>query len=91
MEDNLIIGGVQFQPRLIANFWHTFSGNDTVAFNAVTELSTPFDESAFEIGAGVAAQLAEQFSGYAQFSYTTNLDGQYLQAIRGTIGIRYSW
>lgn len=91
LEDNLIAGPIQIQPRLIANFWHSFSGNDTVVFNSVTALSTPFNESAFEIGAGVAARLAEQVSGFAEFSYTTNLDGQYLQAIRGTIGIRYSW
>jgi len=40
---------------------------------------------------GEKLTLTNQFSSYAQFSYTTNLSGQYVQAIHGTIGIRYSW
>ena len=89
--DNLIVGGMQIQPRIIANFWHTFSGNDSVVFNTVETLSTPFSETFFEIGAGVSARLAEQLSGFAEFSYTTNLDGPDVQAIRGIVGVRFSW
>ena len=91
LQDNLEFAGMRIEPRLIANFWHTFSGNDTVLFNQVTALTTPFNESVFEIGGGAQAEFTEQFGGYAQFSYSTNLGGQYVQAIRGTIGVRYSW
>jgi outer membrane autotransporter protein len=91
LEDNLIAGGMQIQPRLIANFWHTLKGSDTVVFNTVNALSTPFNESSFQIGAGVAARFTNQFSGYAEFSYTTNLGSQYEQAISGIIGMRYGW
>jgi outer membrane autotransporter protein len=91
LRDNINVDQMLIQPRLIANFWHTFSGNDTVLFNTVNALSTPFEESVFQIGAGVTARLTNQFGTYAEFSYTTNLDGQYEEAITGTIGIRYSW
>jgi outer membrane autotransporter protein len=91
LDDEVQFEGMTVKPRLIANFWRTFSGNDTVLFDQAVALSTPFDQTVFEIGGGGEARLTEQLGGYADFTYSTNLGGQSLRAIRGLVGLRYSW
>jgi outer membrane autotransporter protein len=91
VDDEVQIEDMRIEPRLIANFWRTFSGDDTVLFNQVTALSTPFAETVFEIGGGGAARFTDHFGGYADFTYSTNLGGEYVHAVRGFVGVRYSW
>ena len=92
LQDNVVVGdGIWLQPRLLTNLWHTFSGGDTVDFNSVTPLTTPFGQTTFEVGGAVAGRFSDQLGAYAQFSYTTNVGGDYVQAIKGIIGIRYNW
>jgi type V secretory pathway adhesin AidA len=91
LNDNIQIGGMWFEPRLLANIWHSFSGNDTAVFNHATTFATPFESTSFEIGGAVVARLTHNFGAYVQASYRANLGGQFTEAKRGMVGVRYSW
>jgi autotransporter family porin len=91
LQDNLNVVGLWVQPRLIANFWRTFAGNDTTLYQGVIPISAPFGSTTIEIGGGTAAYVDKHFSAYAQATYTTNVGGAYVQDIKGIIGLRYSW
>jgi outer membrane autotransporter protein len=91
LQDNLNLDGLWLQPRLIANLWRTFSGNDTTLYQNVIPISAPFGSTTIEVGGGAAAYINKQLSAYAQATYTTNIGGEYVQDIKGIIGLRYSW
>jgi hypothetical protein len=89
LQDNMIAGGIPLQPRLFFHFWHSFGATDTTVFNSAIPIATNFGADAIEVGIGAAAHLEDKISGYGQFSYTTNVGGDYRQAILGTIGFRF--
>jgi outer membrane autotransporter protein len=57
----------------------------------VIPISAPFGSTTVEVGGGAAAYISKQLSAYAQATYTTNIGGEYVQDIKGIIGLRYSW
>jgi outer membrane autotransporter protein len=84
-------GSTLIQPYLQANLWHTFGGTDFAVFNDITALGTPFQGTTFEIGGGVVAKLSSHFGLHAQASYTTNVGGQFREALQGNVGVRITW
>jgi len=92
LQDNLNVGsGLWLQPRLIANLWRTFNGQDTTLYQNVIPISAPFGATTLEAGGGIAAYATKHLSAYAQATYTTNVGGEYVQDIKGIVGLRYSW
>lgn len=91
LQDNLNFDGLWLQPRLIANLWRTFNGNDTTLYQSLVPVSAPFGATTLEVGGGAAAYVTRQLSAYAEATYTTNVGGAYVQDIKGIIGLRYSW
>lgn len=91
LQDNLKIGDMWLQPRILFNLWHTFAGNDTTTYNSAIPIAAPFEQTTAEMGGGVAARLSQQFSAYGQVTYTTNISAAYIQRISATLGLRYSW
>ena len=74
-----------------ANLWHAFGGTDSTVFNNVFTLPTPFEATSLEISGGVVAKLADRFGVYARVSYTTNVGGNFREAIGGQLGLRATW
>ena len=91
LQDNLNVDGLLVQPRLILNLWHTFAGQDTTVYQSIIPISASFQSTTLEAGAGVATYLNKRLSAYVQASYTTNVDGSYVQDIKGVFGLRYEW
>jgi autotransporter family porin len=91
LQDNLIVDGFWIQPRVLVNLWHTFDGNDTTIFQSVIPISAPFESTTVEMGGGMAAYVDRNLSTYAQITYTANVGGEYVHAVKEMIGARYSW
>jgi outer membrane autotransporter protein len=80
-----------FQPRILANLWHTFSGNDATIFDSTRSLLTPFGQTTVEVGGGGAMLFPSGFGAYAQFTYTADVSGNEVHAVKGIVGVRYNW
>ena len=91
LRDNLNVDGFWIQPRAIVNLWHTFDGNDTTIYDSATPIAAPFGSTTVEMGGGVAAYVDRNLSTYAQITYTTNVGGEYVHAVKEMIGVRYGW
>lgn len=91
LQDNLIVDGFWIQPRALVNLWHTFDGNDTTVYDSAVPISAPFGSTTVEMGGGVAAYVDHNLSTYAQITYTTNVGGEYVHAVKEMIGVRYGW
>jgi autotransporter family porin len=91
LQDNLNVDGFWIQPRVLANVWRTFDGNDTTIYQAVIPISAPFASTTVEMGGGMAAYVDRRLSTYAQITYTTNVGGEYVHAVKEMLGVRYSW
>jgi len=85
------VGGVPLQPWLRANLWHTFGGEDTLAFDHADRLASEHRATTADVGAGVSARLSQEVSVYLSLSYSQQLDSQQQQALAGTVGLRLSW
>lgn len=91
LEGDTSFNGVRLQPFAIANLWHAFQGTDSTVFNDTVTFATPFEATAFEIGGGIVAKFAESLGVYARGTYTTNVGGNYREAIKGQMGLRATW
>jgi outer membrane autotransporter protein len=85
MRDKMVI-----KPFTLANLWHGFDGQDTIAFNA-TSIVTNQSMTALEFGAGVSASVGKWADVYAKASYTTDIDGNYQNSFGGRLGFRLTW
>jgi outer membrane autotransporter protein len=81
----------RLQPYVQVNLWHGFPGTDITHFNDVIALPTPFSSTIIEVGGGIVARLNSGFSLYAHGDYSTNITGNFREALRGQIGMRVVW
>ena len=87
---NFLTDKMTVRPFLLANLWHDFEGQDTVAFNT-TPIMTNHGVTAVEVGGGVSASMGKWVDAYAKVSYTTDIDGNSQNSITGKLGFRLIW
>ncbi|WLH38139.1 autotransporter outer membrane beta-barrel domain-containing protein [Pseudomonas sp. FP2196] len=85
------VSGLPVEPYLRANFWHTFSGTDSVTFGDSDVISTEQKSSTADLGLGVVVTLDRAVSVYASTDYSRNIDSNDLRGVTGNLGIRISW
>jgi outer membrane autotransporter protein len=85
------VSGLPVEPYLRANLWHTFSGTDSVTFDASDVITTEQKSSTADIGLGVVLTLDRAVSVYASTDYTSNIDSNDLRGVVGNLGVRISW
>lgn len=88
LQDNLDWDSHWVQPRLFVNFWHTAGGKDTTLYNAVIPLPIGFQQTLTEVGTGAAARVSGSVGLFGQFSYSTNIGGDYIRRLNAMIGLR---
>ena len=66
------------KPFVLANLWHGFGGQDTIAFDA-TPIVNRQSGSAIEFGGGLSASAGKWADVYAKVIYTTGIDGVSLE------------
>lgn len=77
-------------PYLKTNVWWNAAGTDTISF-AATPVTATSRGAAVEVGGGVTARLGPAVSLFGEASYLTSIDGQDVETVRGTVGLRWSW
>jgi outer membrane autotransporter protein len=82
--------GRPVEPYLRANFWHTFSGTDTVTFGN-NPIYTAQKASSADLGVGVVLSLAKSVSVYASADYSRDIDSTELRGVAGNLGVRIQW
>lgn len=83
-------GSVPVRPYLTVDLWHTFKGSDKTLFDA-NLITTRYDETALEVGGGVAAEIASNVSLFAKASYLTNTSSERSRGVSGNIGLQVTW
>ena len=84
-------GGL-LQPYLKLNYWHGFGGEDRMHFNEDL-VRTRQEYNAFELGAGLVAQLNQHAGLYFVVDYTTDTGdkGEDRKTIEANLGARFTW
>ncbi len=85
------VSGMPVEPYLRSNFWHTFSGTDTVSFDHTDRIKTEQKSSSADIGVGLIVSVSSSVNLYASADYSTHIDGNDLEGIVGSLGARVSW
>ena len=83
-------GSVPVRPYLTVDLWHTFKGSDKTLFDA-NLITTRYDETALEVGGGVAAEIASNVSLFAKASYLANTSSERSRGVSGNIGLQVTW
>jgi autotransporter family porin len=78
------------KPFVVANLWHDFGEQDTIAFDA-TPIVNRQSGSAIEFGGGLSASAGKWADVFAKVSYTTAIDGISLTSLGGRFGFRLLW
>jgi outer membrane autotransporter protein len=83
--------GTRIEPWLRVSVLRAFGSDDQATFAGSTEIDTKVGQTAAQIGAGIAAQLAKSASVYATIGWLTNLGGAHQRTIGGNAGVRWTW
>jgi len=81
---------VLWLPYLKTNLWWTSGGGDALSF-AAFPITAASRGTAVEVGGGLTAKLGPSVSLYGDASYLTSIDGDDIEIIRGTVGLRVTW
>ena len=85
------VNGMPVEPYLRSNFWHTFSGTDTVSFDHTNRIKTEQKSSSADIGIGLIVSISSSVSLYTSADYSSKIDGNDLEGVVGNLGVRVSW
>jgi len=77
-------------PYLKTNVWWSSGVSDTLLFGAFP-IAAGSRSTALELGAGLTAKLGPAISLYGDTSYLWSVDGQDIETVRGTVGLRVTW
>ncbi|GFM70451.1 hypothetical protein PSCICL_14430 [Pseudomonas cichorii] len=91
LEGRYQVRGIPFEPFLQGNLWHTFDGSDTLTFDYSDRIKTEHKSTRADVGVGLTARVSREISLYLGADYSSNLDGNDLEGLRGNLGVRVSW
>ena len=87
---NFVTEKMTLTPFVLANLWHGFGGQDTLAFDT-TPIVNRQGGSAIEFGGGLSASAGKWADVYAKVTYLTAIDGVSGNSLSGRFGFRLSW
>ncbi len=87
---NIAAEKMTLRPFVLANLWHGFGGQDTLAFDTVPIVNRQ-GGSAVEFGGGLSIAASKSADVYAKVTYLTAIDGVSLNSLSGRFGFRLSW
>ena len=87
---NFVTEKMTLMPFVVANLWHGFGGQDTLAFDTVPIVNRQ-GGSAIEFGGGLSASAGKWADVYAKVTYLTAIDGVSGNSLSGRFGFRLTW
>ena len=87
---NFVTEKMTLTPFVLANLWHGFGGQDTLAFDT-TPIVNRQGGSAIEFGGGLSASAGKWADVYAKVTYLTAIDEVSGNSLSGRFGFRLSW
>ncbi|RMQ48200.1 putative Autotransporter [Pseudomonas cichorii] len=91
LEGRYQVNGITLEPFVQGNLWHTLDGSDTLTFDHRDRIKTQHQSTTADLGIGLSARLSRDISLYVSTDYSSNLDGNDLNGLRGNLGVRMSW
>ncbi|GFM84738.1 hypothetical protein PSCICO_01370 [Pseudomonas cichorii] len=91
LEGRYQVRGVPVEPFLQGNLWHNFDGADTLTFDHNDRIKTEHKSTTADLGVGLTTRLSREISLYLSADYSSNLDDNDLDGLRGNLGVRVSW
>ncbi|MBX8498711.1 autotransporter family protein [Pseudomonas lijiangensis] len=91
LEGRYQVRGIPVEPFLQGNLWHNFDGSDTLTFDYSDRIKTEHKSTTADMGVGLTARLSREISLYLSADYSSNLDDNDLDGLRGNLGVRVSW
>ncbi len=85
------VKGMPVEPYVRSNLWHTFGGSDTVTFDHADRIKTQHESTALDLGAGLVMKVSREVSLYVSADYSSNVDDNDLDGLKGNMGLRISW
>ena len=84
-------GKMLWQPYLKLNLWYRFEGEDEVLLGGSDRIVSQHRTTALEAGGGIVTKIAERIGIYAALSWTNDLDGNTVNSLGSTFGVRIAW
>ncbi|MBX8496649.1 autotransporter outer membrane beta-barrel domain-containing protein [Pseudomonas cichorii] len=91
LEGRYQVRGIPVEPFVQGNMWHNFDGSDTLTFDHSDRIKTEHKSTTADMGVGLTARLSSEISLYLSADYSSNLDDNDLDGLRGNLGLRVSW
>jgi hypothetical protein len=91
LEWNTTMDAKPAKPFFELNLWHGFGGTDTTVYDASIPIAIPFGNTDIEAAIGIVSQVSQSFSLNVRLGWLTSIEGNFQEAYKGQIGLRYAW
>jgi len=90
-EQGYDINGLPVEPYVRTNVWHTVYTGNSVTLDQVDKISSSRKSSTVELGLGLAARVTPTVSFYVSADYSSDVDGNDLNGLIGSLGVWMRW
>jgi outer membrane autotransporter protein len=85
------INGLGVEPYMRTNLWHSVYTGNTVTLDQVDKISSSRNSSTVEVGLGLVARVTPAVSLYVSADYSSDVAGNDLNGLIGSLGVRMRW
>lgn len=83
--------GMPLEPYVRTNVWYDFSNPDEVKLEQVDKISSSRFSTTVELGLGLVARVTPSVAMFVSADYSSDVDGNDLNGLIGSLGVRMRW
>lgn len=85
------VRGMPVEPYVRTNVWYDFSNADEVQLDQVDKISSSRYSTTVELGLGLVARVTPSVALFVSADYSSDVDGNDLNGLIGSLGVRMRW
>lgn len=85
------VRGMPIEPYVRTNVWYDFSNADTVKLDQVDKISSSRYSTTVDLGLGLVARVTPKVALFVSADYSSDVDGNDLNGLIGSLGVRMRW
>ena len=85
------VRGMPIEPYVRTNVWYDFTDSDTVKLDQVDKISSSRYSTTVDLGLGLVARVTPKVALFVSADYSSDVDGNDLNGLIGSLGVRMRW
>ena len=86
-----VVSGMPIEPYVRTNVWYDFSNADGVQLDQVDKISSSRYSTTVELGLGLVARMTPNVALFVSADYSSDMDGNDLNGLIGSLGVKMRW